>query len=213
MLCTMPTPSLAKTLLFSFLLLLWTLFIPLAVVIYTPWSYQLNCHWNERCAQFGEAESEQAGQELAAFFRHQRPLPERWTPKEQAHLLEVRGMYDKALLVFVVLTGLLLVNYSRERSAYRRYWRFSIGWLLVLLLLMLALTPVFNYFWMEIFHPLLFDNELWRTNPEDVSWYLMPKTYFIRVILFLLVATLILQMILLYCAPRTTNQPPKSQQR
>ncbi|MEZ5480091.1 MAG: hypothetical protein R3E95_22200 [Thiolinea sp.] len=35
------------------LLLFWLFCLPLAFVIYTPYAYQGNCLWNERCAHLG----------------------------------------------------------------------------------------------------------------------------------------------------------------
>ncbi|MEZ5480092.1 MAG: DUF1461 domain-containing protein [Thiolinea sp.] len=51
---------------------------------------------------------------------------------------------------------------------YQTYARHSLWISIILLLVAVLLVPVFNRFWMEVFHPLVFDNELWRTNPQDI---------------------------------------------
>lgn len=194
-----------KRILFSILLLYWLFCLPLAVAVYTPWTYQLNCHWNERCERIGLTVAEQSGQELAGFFRHQQAsLATPWTEKEHQHLSEVRGIYDMAFLAFACISLLFVLDLTKHRQLadYRHYATGSLALVIGLLLVMLAISPFFNFFWMEIFHPLVFDNELWRTDPGDISWYLMPKTYFLRVILFLLATTVILNLLLVWRLPK-----------
>lgn len=189
-----------KTITFSVLLLLWLFFIPLAAVIYTPFSYQLNCQWNPRCEQLGLTKANLSSQELASFFRHElASLPSSaWSEKETKHLTEVRGMYDQAFWLFIIITAIFVFNLlmAKQAQRYQTYALMSRNLMLGLLVLMLVISPFFRFFWLEIFHPLVFSNELWRTDPQDISWYLMPSNYFLGVIVFLLVATLLLNQLL-----------------
>lgn len=192
------------------LLLLWLFFIPLAALIYTSWSYPLNCHWNPRCEPLGMPKVELSSHELASFFRHQLavlPTPP-WSEKELQHLTEVRGIYDQVFWLFVVITILFILDLliNKQVFRYRRYAVHSRNLMLGLLVLMLAISPFFRFFWMEIFHPLVFSNELWRTDPNDISWYLMPGNYFLRVILFLLASTLVLNQLLIFLLPKDKNR-------
>ena len=70
------------------------------------------------------------------------------------------------------------------------------------------LIPFFKSFWMDVFHPLLFDNELWRTNRSDVSWYLMPKAFFLRIIIFITLTTLLLNLALWGWSRKINKDPP-----
>lgn len=195
-----------KAFAFPILFLLWLFFIPLAAVIYTPWSYQVNCHWNPRCEQLGSANTISRSEELASFFRHQSSTlaSPPWSDKEVKHLTEVRGMYDHAFWLFMLLTGIFLLDLwlSKRLSRYQHYAVISRNILLALLVLMLAISPFFRFFWMQVFHPLVFSNELWRTDPQDISWYLMPSQYFLWVIVFLLASTLLLNQLLVYLLPK-----------
>ena len=114
-------------------------------------------------------------------------------------MLEVRGMYDVAAGLFVLV--LLWIGYdSRQPNAiarYHQYVRHSLWLSLGLLLVCLLIMPFFQYFWMQIFHPLLFNNELWRTDRADISWYLMPREFFMGVIGFIVVSSLLLHLLLL----------------
>lgn len=205
----MPLLDKAKTIFFPLLLLLWLFFIPLALVIYTPWTYQINCHWNPRCEQLGLAKTTTSSGELASFFRHELstlPNPP-WSEKETQHLTEVRGMYDQALYLFILITLVFLIDLAvnKRLSLYQGYAKNSRNIMLGLLVLMLVISPFFRFFWMNIFHPLVFSNELWRTDPQDISWYLMPSQYFLWVIVFLLSTTLVINQLLVWLLPKNQD--------
>lgn len=198
--------STLKTLMLPILLLLWLFFIPLAAVIYTPWSYQVNCQWNPRCEQLGLSKANSSSVELAQFFRHDLATLAQppWSEKEVKHLTEVRGMYDKAFWFFVLIAAVFVLDllFNKQVQRYQNYAVISRNLMLGLLALMLVISPFFRFFWMEVFHPLVFSNELWRTDPQDISWYLMPSNYFLWVIVFLLASTLLLNQLLVMLLPK-----------
>ncbi len=37
---------------------------------------------------------------------------------------------------------------------------------------------MFGYFWRHVFHEILFSNELWYTNRNDITWYITPRVMF-----------------------------------
>lgn len=195
-----------KTIIFPLLLLLWLFFISLATVIYTPWTYQVNCHWNARCEQLGLPKTATSSSELASFFRHELstlPSPP-WSEKEIQHLTEVRGLYDQAFWLFVLITAIFVLDLvlSKRMQRYQSYAVISRNIMLGLLALMTLISPFFQFFWLEVFHPLVFSNQLWRTEPQDISWYLMPSNYFLWVIIFLLTATLVLNQLVVWVLPK-----------
>ncbi|HPQ94800.1 MAG: DUF1461 domain-containing protein [Thiothrix sp.] len=192
-----PALSAGLRLLLPVFLLLWLFCLPLAVAVYTPWTYQLYCHWNPRCEQLGPDKTRQSITELNRFFQHRLellPSPP-WSAKEVLHMQEVRGLYDTAFGAFLILGLILALDFFGHPDRRRRYGAHARRAMLLsggLLVLMLVIAPFFRHFWLEVFHPLLFSNELWRTDPRDISWYLMPRGYFLAVILFLLSGTLLL---------------------
>lgn len=189
------------------LLLFWLFCLPLAFSVYTPYLYKANCYWNERCAQMGEAQTERRISELNRFFLHRNTaLPRPWTQKENLHMSEVRRIYDIVFGMFILLTLFFIVDVCFKPQAGMRYRRYARNSLLIsigLMALALVMIPFFPLFWMNVFHPLLFDNELWRTNRSDVSWYLMPKAFFLRVIIFIALMTLLLNWVLWWVGRRS----------
>lgn len=159
------------TLLFASLLYI-TIYLPLSFMIYLePW-YFANCNWHPRCERLGMEHASVAIDELTSFFLHQGELVTRWTPKEKAHLLEVRNIYDGMFLAFFPALAALIWTF--DRRLVRRFAWTNIG----IIVACAVVLPFFRDFWNEVFHPLLFDNELWRTNPNDISWYVTPRVFF-----------------------------------
>ncbi|PID48996.1 MAG: hypothetical protein CR991_09105 [Proteobacteria bacterium] len=185
------------------LLLFWLICLPLALLVYTPWAYQVNCHWNKRCERLGTELSKRSMLEISQFFRHQYQLQSPWSETEQLHMQEVRVIYDSSFLVFALISLLLLLEW-RFGGGVAQLGRHAKGslWLIGILSAAIALlSPFFSYFWMEIFHPLVFDNERWRTTPQDISWYLMPKNFFLRVSIFIALSALLLNLLLIRLLP------------
>ena len=186
--------------------------IPLGLTVYTPYAYQWYCPINPRCELISASFAQQSMQQLTDFLQHQtaRLFPP-WSHKENLHMLEVRGMYDKAAGLFGLL--LLWISYDvwqpNARIRYQRHLRHSSYMILGLVLACLLIMPFFQYFWLHIFHPLLFNNQLWRIDQSDVSWYLMPRQFFMWVIGFIVAASLLLHVLLWWSLRLTcsTEQP------
>ena len=153
-------------------LLYLTFYIPMALTFYLPSWMELNCGFHERCEDIGEEEAKRGIRELSAFFRHQGGLDSFYTDKEKLHLTEVRGIFDKLLIA--ALAGVIALALTFER---RRASRFALINSVLILSLLLVL-PFFGTFWRDVFHPLLFDNNLWMNNEYDLSFYIMPRAFF-----------------------------------
>lgn len=153
-------------------LLYLTFYIPMALTFYAPTWMKFYCGFNERCEQIGMEEALGSIEELSAFFRHQGGLESFYTNKEKLHLTEVRGMFDS--LFVAALAGVVLLALTFER---RRACRFALINAAVILSLLFVL-PFFGTFWRDVFHPLLFDNNLWMNNQYDLSFYIMPRAFF-----------------------------------
>ncbi|MCP4152606.1 MAG: DUF1461 domain-containing protein [bacterium] len=149
-----------------------TLYIPTALMAYLPQWYSLNFKLNSRCNIIGHTVAQQYIAELNRFLIHLSPLPDWWSAKEKLHLGEVRDMLDLlALLSVLCIVGVVTV-FSRSKI-----YAYSLTNLAIILSL-LIIIPFFETFWVNVFHPLLFDNDLWRTSFMDRSFYIMPGIFF-----------------------------------
>ena len=117
-------------------------------------------------------DAESAISDLSAFFRHQGGIESFYTDKEKTHLTEVRGIFDNLFIAAVIAVVILALTFNSKSAS-----RFAVINALVILSLLLVL-PFFGTFWRDIFHPLLFDNNLWLNNRYDLSFYIMPRQFF-----------------------------------
>jgi uncharacterized membrane protein len=179
--------------LFLFSLLYTTVYVPLFLMIYFPNWYLINCRWHPRCELFGKDKTLVAVEELTSFFRHSGELSSMWTRKERLHLSEVRGIFDRLAIIAVVSAFLIALTFDARYVSL-----FSLINVSVVVSLLIVL-PFFNWFWIDVFHPLLFDNELWKNNMRDVSFYIMPRQFFKFSILFIVFISCFINLILWFC--------------
>lgn len=155
-------------------LLLVTLSVALLPLIFSTGWYRYNCDYHDRCGNLGEAGVEQRATNMGRYFLHLEPLARSWDPRGRAHLEEVRDIYKVlavvATVAAVALVALLLSDPSRLGPAGRNA--------LLAMLACSVVIPLFGPFWEKVFHPLLFDNDLWRTRPGEVLWSLTPRVFF-----------------------------------
>jgi hypothetical protein len=182
-----------------------TVWVPLAFVVYLPVWYHASCDWNPRCEVLGEQRVERAVRELTRFFLHRGELGSGWSAKERLHLAEVRVIYDRlAAGAALALLG-LVAGFERGTAARAALVNIAV------VATVLVVVPVFRPFWMEVFHPLLFDNELWRTNRFDLTWYITPVRYFQWTVVLLVAATAALNLLIwlaLRPRPKAGGRPP-----
>ena len=167
-----------------------TFYIPMSLTFYAPQWMKLNCNWHERCKIIGYDNAYRGIDELASYFRHRGELESFWTVKEKTHLKEVRGMFDKMLIGGAIALVLLILTYDRKRVP--RYALINAAIILSLLLIL----PFFTTFWRDIFHPLLFKNNLWMNNRYDLSFYIMPRQFFKYTIALLIAISVSVNIVL-----------------
>ena len=170
-----------------------TFYIPMALTFYLPWWMELSCAWNDRCEIVGMEKSLKGINELSSYFRHQdQGLESFFTEKEKLHLKEVRGIFDTMLMIALAAVILLAVSWDRTRLP-----RYSIYNAFIILALLLVL-PFFGTFWKDVFHPLLFDNDLWKNNRADLSYYIMPRQFFKYTVALIIIACYSINMLIWY---------------
>ena len=153
-------------------LLYLSFYIPMTLTFYLPQWMELNCGRHNRCEVIGSEKAIEGIRELASYFRHQGELDSFLTQKEKLHLKEVRGIFDKMLALGLISLVMIALTYDRRRMS--RYALINA----VIIIALLIVLPFFGTFWRDVFHPLLFDNDLWKNNKYDLSFYIMPREFF-----------------------------------
>ncbi|MEQ9619346.1 MAG: DUF1461 domain-containing protein [Deltaproteobacteria bacterium] len=162
-------------------LLYLTFYIPMSLTFYMPQWMKINCGWHDRCDKIGYDDAYRGIEELTAYFRHQgEGLLHFWTWKEKTHLEEVRGIFDKLLIGGLAAAVLIFLTFDRRRAS-----RYALANAIIILFLLVVL-PFFGTFWKDIFHPLIFKNDLWMNNKYDLSFYIMPRRFFMYTVALLI---------------------------
>lgn len=144
------------------------------------------CLFHTRCGKMNKQLATRFIKELTSFFIHTGELTTYWSAKEKYHLIEVRNILDILAMTAVVFIILFFLTVQRKNlSTQARLNVFITSGLVVLI-------PFFNIFWTGVFHPLLFKNDLWLNTPKDVSFYIMPGVFFKYSMVFLIIATIII---------------------
>jgi hypothetical protein len=149
-----------------------TLYVPTALMSYLPHWYVFNCKFHSRCEMVGHENAIKYVDELNRFFFHKSPLPFGWTEKEKLHLGEVRDIMDTLAIIALICIILLVLVFNRSKITSCAIFNLSI------ITSILLLMPFFKTFWVNILHPLLFNNDLWINDPFDRSFYIMPWVFF-----------------------------------
>lgn len=178
------------TTLFGISLFYLGLYIPVTLMTYFPQWYTFNCKLHPRCNNIGYPLAQKYIDELTGFFLHKNDLTGDWTAKEKLHLAEVRDILDVLSMMAIICIVLLIFLFNR--AAISKCARVNT----IIILSLLLLLPFFKTFWLKIFHPLLFDNNLWKNNYLDCSYYIIPRAFFKHSIIFLVAFSSILNWIL-----------------
>lgn len=111
---------------------------------------------------------------MGRFFLHLEPLSSAWDERGSAHLEEVREIYEILAVIAVLAAVSLMFFLFYDPSLLGPAGMLAFFTVLATL----VIIPLFGPFWTKVFHPLLFDNDLWRTRPGEVLWSLTPRIFF-----------------------------------
>lgn len=179
-----------RSILAGLILLVMTVYPILAFQVYTQTWYEIGCEIHGKCDRLNNSVRHVSIEELTQFWRHQGELGQQWSQKERKHLAEVRPIYDGIFYVFIlsVVLGLIVLP---------KWWRPHLPlWVAIGAMSPLLLVPFFKFFWVEVFHPLFFDNMDWNNTRADLSWYLMPRSLFMYSMIALVTWASILNLVI-----------------
>lgn len=150
-----------------------TFYVPFALTSYNSYWIKYGCNFHKRCEVFGSENVKNAADNLISFLLHKKELNDQWRENEKIHLNEVRTILD-IMFVAVVLAVTLLIIFRSRMSGLDKIAAVN----LIIALCLFIVLPNFKTFWRDIFHPILFDNDLWKLTRQDTLYYIMPRVYF-----------------------------------
>jgi hypothetical protein len=169
-----------KNILFGLSFFYLGLYLPITLMTYFPQWYIFNCNMHRRCDYIGYSRALKYIHELTGFLIHKNPLSNDWSVKERMHLAEVRDILD--ILAVTAIIGIVLFILFFKRAKISKYALVN----LVIIGFLLLMVPFFKVFWQKVFHPLLFDNNLWKNTYADISYFIMPRVFFKHSMIFMI---------------------------
>lgn len=169
-------------------LLYLTLYIPLSFMIYSNSWYEFNYQMQNTYDILGKKISNNVTTNLINFFMYKEKLNDNWNSKEIIHMRDVRKIYT--ILFILGILSFFGINYFFDKKKVLKYLKSNIFIVLSLFLIL----PFFVYFWDNIFHLILFNNNAWINNSNDISYYLFSYNFFRNSLIFLIFGTIFINL-------------------
>lgn len=170
-----------------------TLYLPVIFMTYSISWYKFNFNFNSRIERIGYNKAIKGIEELTGFLREKNELRDpSWTKKETKHLKEVKQLYFKLNILFVMALIFFVILFEKKvcnKNSIKN---------LIFIFALLCIIPFFKFFWREIFHTILFNNDFWKNSASDFSYYLMPRIFFRNSLIFIIVVSSILNTVIYY---------------
>lgn len=127
-------------------------------------------------------------------------LTQGFNEREIAHMIDVKDLYQNAMIVRNICAGILFISISfiiafRPKNIFSNLQSSYIkAWLLIMAIMSslgLYIFLDFNSFWTN-FHHVFFSNDLWLLDPSvDRLIMMVPLNFFNGLVIFILVSTIL----------------------
>ncbi len=172
-----------------------TLYIPLFLVVYVPYSYSLNYELTGVYDHVDEEGVREYTLEVVKYFLHYGDLGSNWSEEERLHFKDVRMIYDLLFFLVLIEVFVLVLSKNYDGALIRKFAMANI--VLVLFVLVFAVSS-FAFFWDKVFHPLIFSNDYWVYGAQSVSSMLFSYDFFRNIVVFVCSFMIVENLILFY---------------
>ncbi|MFP5383023.1 MAG: hypothetical protein ACLGHG_03030 [Gammaproteobacteria bacterium] len=153
-------------------LMLFALWLPVAVVAWLPGWHEGSCEWHAGCTEYGREAALARIAELRAYLQWRGELAvENWGDAERAYHAQVRNL----LGYFSVLALLGAMVFAHADATLRAR---TARWAILLAAVCVIVLPFFGSFWRELFQPLTFGGAAHLREPDSTSAWIMPPIYY-----------------------------------
>lgn len=179
--------SKTQVVLYTLTILYLSLYIPFTI---TAYSTSLNLLIVDEYEYIEDSVEKSSITNLLNFYLYKDKLDSTfWNEKEIEHLTEVRNIF---LIVHLLALISIIGAFKYYKNSSKSYL-FNIG---VLIVFSILIFLNFAYFWDYIFHPLIFNNNLWITDLNDLSTYLFTYSFFEKIAMIIIGGSIIINIIL-----------------
>lgn len=189
-----------KSLVFFVCFFYLTLYIPLSFMVYSFSWYQFNYNFQETYQFLGEDITNNVTLNLINFFIYKEDLNLYWNETEILHMNDVRFIYT----ILFILAIFSFFGFGYFFSSFKQVKKFAIINILFVCSLFFIL-PFFVYFWDNIFHVILFNNNYWIITNKNISYYLFSYQFFKNSLLFLIIFSIFFNLSVLLSLYKKDN--------
>jgi len=172
-----------------FSLIFLTLYIPLSFTIYSNSWYNFNSNPQN---VLSKNDLNNATSNLINYFEHKENLNILWNEKEKKHMSDVRQIFDFLFIIFILNLINLFIFFKKKLI--KKFVKINI----LVISSFILLLPIFQFFWNNIFHLIMFNNNFWIINPNDISYYLFPLSFFYNSTIFIILISIILNLVVYF---------------
>lgn len=181
--------------LFSLSLLLFSISLPITTLAVTPSWYYINYDQQNTYEYVREQTATYTTEELIGFYLFKNDPPITLSEKEQRHFKEVRTYFVALFITMCISLVAVLKLWPKVKKTIPAITN------IVLIALSSSAFINFRYFWDNIFHPLIFNNDYWINYPHEISFYLFqPEVFFVNSAIAVISITVIINLLVLLYA-------------
>ena len=147
--------------------------------------------------KFDRETADSAVEDLISYMRADVPLSDFFNEKEKLHMVDVKNIIQKVLILFYIILYVTIIVLFFNRKYFFRYLFYgSIVSLAMILLFFIFCYTSFDFIFYK-FHEIFFSNDFWKLNPEaDNLKALMPDNFFYDALARILCMSLIISCVL-----------------
>ena len=163
----------------AFLIPFLLLLLSFRLVVFDAGFYKSEFEKYDLYDRFDKSVADSAVTNLIGYMKSGVPLSDFFNEKEKAHMVDVRNIIQKFLVLFYVLAFVVVILLAYNRKNLFKSLFYGGIFTLIILLLFFILSYTFFDFIFHKFHEVSFSNDLWMLNPEvDNLKALLPDGFF-----------------------------------
>lgn len=182
----------------AFLIPCLILFFSFWLVVFDTDFYKSELEKYDVYDKFDKETADSAVENLISYMRAGIPLSDFFNEKEKLHMVDVKNIIQKVLVLFyMILSATIIILFFNRKYFFRYLFYGSIASLAIILLLFIFCYTGFDFIFYK-FHEIFFSNDFWKLNPEvDNLKALMPDNFFYDALERILCISLIISCVLI----------------
>lgn len=182
----------------AFLIPFLILLLGFRLVVFDAGFYKSEFEKYDIYGRFDRETADSAIENLIGYMKSGIPLSDFFNEKEKLHMVDVKGIIQKLLIVMYVLLSIVVIAFLENKKYFFKYLFYGgIATLIIVFLFFISSYTGFDFIFYK-FHESSFSNDFWRLNPEvDNLKALMPDGFFYDALLRIFLISSVISVVLI----------------